>query len=315
MKIKYQLSVLATTLVIGFAPAVARADAIAQAILDVSNFTLRTGNGVAGTTSLPNSLLSVLTPTSTPTVTSDANAKLNGVTASTTTFGIQGNYACVGACGFYTPNTMVVGSPLATFAGASADQSGNAISDSTGANAQTDSIVSLKPNGDGSTSSNTNLNASFIINLAVASTIEIAFDANSYMRGMLTKNAFGTAATSWTFTIIDNLSGDEVFGWNPNGSVGGAGGVSGTVGGVEYADAFKMTDTRSAVLAGDNIIKTNNLGHFEAETGKIAVGSYRVSLRQTTAADAKLIPEPGSLALFGVAMFGAAAAARRRAKK
>ena len=138
------------------------------------------------------------------------------------------------------------------------------------------------------------------------------------MHGMLTKDGNATASTAWSFSItkINSPSPNSVvFSWNPNGSLEGAAGVSGSVGGIEYADGFNMTDTVSALLGGDNITTSNASAHFEAETGTLAAGSYRVSLRQNSNSNATLIPEPGSLALLGIAMFGAAAAARRRAAK
>ena len=312
MKFTQKMSVLAAgvALAAGMLPHAVHADAIAQSIVQVSNFTFSVGNGALGVGA---SLAPFLTNPTT-TLASGSNASLTGV-GSVNNPGVNSATSCVGACGFYTPFSQVTGAPSGTFAASTGNQSGNSLAPA-GASGNTDAIISLKPTGMGSSGSNTSLNGSFDLTLLNATKIGIAFDAKSFLRAMLTQNGSATSQTSFSFRITNILSPNvSLFSWSPDGVLGGAAGVSGTVGGFEFADAFNLTDNIGASLAGDNFSQNNALGRFEAETNTLGAGSYRFSLSQTSNVNAQLIPEPGSLALLGIALFGAAAVARRRSAK
>lgn len=307
MKFNQRISVIAAGVAIaaGLLPMSAQADAVAQSILNVSNFHFAAGNGAGR--AADGSLLAFLAPGASATTTADTVAKLNGAVDNGSAIA-GGEQSAVGNFGSYTPGVQLLGAPIATYAAATAAQTGNALLNN--ANADTDGVVSLKPTGDGSTQGNVNLNGQFTISLTAATAIEIAFDAKAFLRAMQDKGPpwFATAAYSWVMTIVDS-TGNEVFKWSPDGQLN-----SGIVGGTEYADGFSLNDSRSKTTIGDFVV-TRNLAAFEAETGTLAAGDYEVSLRQTSTADARLLPEPGSLALFGIALAGAAAAGRRRQRK
>ena len=286
------------------APGVAKADAVAQAILDISSFKFRVGNGMAGEGTAIGAGITI----SASVVTTDVLAVLVGVGADTGSPIVDGRQACVGACGSYAPFVNLLGAPVASFAGSTATFTGNALL-AGGATARTDNTVSLKPSGDGTTTGNINLGVDFTVTvggIADGSKLEVSFDADSFLRGFLdTPGINATGATNWQISI--SKGGSPVFVWNPNGVVDG-----GALGGTEYADAFNMNDTVSQLSVG-NTTRTNALGHFEAETAGLS-GTYTISIRQTTSADAETrrIPEPGSIALISLALLGAGAAIRRR---
>ena len=305
LKLKAVGAVVAA-LVAGALPTAANADAIAQSILNITNFTFRVGNNAAGLGgALPG------TVNISATTTADAFAELEGFGVDTGAAFPGGEVAKVGP-GVYTPGVRVLSPnpPTGTYAGSFAAQTGNAVTSS--ATALTDNTVSLKPFGDGTAQGNVNLNSEFTVDVAVAGTkLEVKFDAESFLRAYLTDPGTSTAAYSWVMTLVD-VNQDEVFSWTPNGTNGnGVAGAGNITGGTEYADAFRLTTTRSILSAGDVFVNNATAG-FEAETDGLAAGRYKLSIRQTGTSDARLLPEPGTLALLGTLLAGAALTTRRR---
>ena len=299
-------------------PSLARADAIAQSILDISSFKFMIGNDAkGGGTSLVGSGISI---TSANTV--DSFAKLNGVIDNGSAIplppGGLGQQSCVGAgCpGVYVPGTKLLQSsaaPFATYTGSTGVVTGNAISGS--AHALTDNTVSLKPTGDGSTQSNVNLNATFTIVVGTAGNrLQTSFDATQFLRANISDPGLASASDSWVMTLTGP---GPVFVWVPTGAAPGA-----ITGGKSFAEAFSLTNTVTDLTPGlmndpleiNQSVSAGGYG-FEAETGVLGVGTYTLSIRHTGAADASLVPEPGSLAMLGTGLLVAALSTRRRKPK
>jgi len=278
------------------APGMAQADAIAQAILTVSNFSLAPGAGIQITNAATSG---------------DVSASLNGAPATTQASNTNGLFTLnVSQGAGYNPLVPIPGpaTPTSTYTGSYAAQNGSVLF-GTGT-AEVDNTVSLFPAGVGSAQSNVNLAASFNVNVTTASAINFSFDATGFLRAYLGLDAgqsgSARAAYQWNVSIVDE-NDDEVFFWEPNGSVGGI------TGGTETADAFDMTANRSRLQDGNAQIGVFS-GSFAAFTNTLAVGSYTLNIDHNARSDAQVVPEPGALSLVGLALFGLAAVSRRRQK-
>lgn len=289
------------------APGVAHADAVSHAYIDISSFTFRIGNGVAGSggTTLGAGGVTVLTATGT----GDTQASLNG---NTPTSGAGNSQVCQdggsGACATYAGQAFTNPAlPTGTYVGSTSSQLGDSTTLPAGATARTDDYVSLNPVGTGSANSNAGLSADFRLSVPAGTILEVAFDARAFLRAMLTGVGNSQASNQWIITL--ERAGLQVFSWAPGGT---AGGISG---GTEYADPFALNDATSRSTAGNSVKGTGALGHFEAETASLAAGEYTVTITQKSSSDARLapaLPEPGTISLISLALLGIGAMSRRR---
>lgn len=173
----------------------------------------------------------------------------------------------------------------------------------------------------GANSSSTRLNLPILIGADCGDTLTCAvsfsFLADPYIMASLSAGALsgsvarGTLAFSITLTKVGDVI--PTFAWAPNGAAGGI------FGGTEVADAENLNLTREVLLGGDpdavhsGPYASNGFGSFDAYTARLGVGQYTLSLVAIEKSDVSLlVPEPGALALTGLALSGLALSSRRR---
>ena len=293
-------------------PGIAHADALAQARLDVSSFqfsydplqvSITTAPSV-GITSAATFNNSVGTPVITP-------------GQSITQIGPQS--------ALFDQNAQIVAMAMnGNYAGGFANQAGSGLVGGGGASALTNGTVSLDPAGiafNSSSGSNT-LTQQFLITVAAPGTAAVGLDFNAdlFLRSYLNAeggvflNGSATAFTNWRLEVF-RVGGGRIMEWTPS--------TTGT-GFTQACDgAFASACVQSASFdLGQSVNAFNNLENNVIDTGSGAFSldlnllggqTYRFGVTHISNSNADLqIPEPGSLALIGLALFGTAVASRRR---
>ena len=290
-------------------PGAASADAVAQAILAVTGFKITTG---------------AVNPTGSVSGLGEVNVGLNGVSASTGP--VTGpNYSAELSLGAgYVANSKILGAPTGTFVGGKTDVAGNAIVNAggTGAAALSDSTVSISPQGFGNAATITGTTFDWTFTLTQSALIDIAFDADLFLRSFLSGSpilvtippASATANSNWSVSI-DGTAG-RLFNWAPDGTTGALTGVNNLIGGTVTASAFSLNTGVTASRLLPTPLVTNSFGSFAARTNLIGPGDYTLTINHKTDANARVsVPEPGSLALVGLSLLGLAGIGHRRAKR
>lgn len=149
-----------------------------------------------------------------------------------------------------------------------------------------------------------------------------SFFADPYIRVLLDAAAGpgsvarGVLAVSLSLRLVGALS--DTFTWAPNGDCpGGIGACGGIVGGTELFDAENLNLTVTQLTAGTTLhsgpYANDGFGFYQARTNPFGSGSYVLSLSMIEKTDvARVIPEPGSLALLGLSLAGLAFMRRRK---
>ena len=297
-KIRSLLAPAAFVAVAALAPTTASADAVAQAYLDLTNFGLTT-TGVYTVGAYTDS--------------GDVSASINGGVAATAAFNATGAFTLnqsVGPnAGSYAPLTALVGAPTQNYVGSYSFLNGGNPATS-GVQAAVDDTVSLHPGGVGTAQSNTNLTATFLIDvLSPGAVFTVAFDANAFWRTMLSPfGASGTsnAAYSWDILVRD-ASGAQVFYWAPDGAVN-----TSIFGGTENADGFDLSQGAGINFGGFDFSHADS-GRFSATTNPFVAGIYSLTIQHNANADATMrVPEPDALSLLALGLLGLGFIARRR---
>ncbi|MES2298368.1 MAG: EDSAP-1 family PEP-CTERM protein [Pseudomonadota bacterium] len=286
----------------------AHADAFASAILDINNFRLLHSGGAAFSTADFTTL--------TGTNDAHATASLNGVFANgAQSFPILSGsnpdvpHQCVGVpCPALPENdfTPFPGPPPVpgTFGYADQALTGSSIiigATPAGAHAQTRADASLPVNGIASGNSDVGTSTTFAFTLGTGDTMTVAFDAIPYTQAYVSAGAAPTtnanARLSWSMQIIDLSSGTSVFDFAPT--------ALNSLSNVSRTDGLPGTSTYNGALASLAFASTTPF-----LTGGTA---YQITVQHNTLANTLVaVPEPATLAVFGIGLLGLALVSRRR---
>ena len=295
-------------------PVVAHADGLASARLQVTNFQF-----AYDTTQVSVTLA--------PSIGNTSAATFNNLVG-TPTLSPGQSIATVGPqSGMFNQNSQNLALGIVgNYAGGFASQSGSGLVGGGGAQALTAATVSLDPQGNpfNSSSGSNTVTQQFSVVVAAPgfANVSLAFDADLFLRSYL--NAEGgvflggssSAFTNWRLEIF-KTSGTftKIAEWTPS--------FSGNAFTFACNALFITLCSQNAAFdMGQSVNAFNNLEDNKVDTGSGAFSlsvallggeSYRFGVTHISNSNANLqIPEPGSLALIGLALFGAAVATRRR---
>lgn len=281
----------------------ATAGSVSYSNLTISNFIISNDDDGVQLATTDFSILIALNTGST-------SATLNGANISNTDGPSAGNVdpnnVCVGgSCPVSVSNTFTFIQPdgsEGSFAQADARLQGAVVSGlpaGTPATATTQGQVQLLGGNSGSTSTSVTTGSTFQFQVNEDTSIRLNFDGDGDLVARLNADAvplsLAFASYSFEITITVADSGAVVFQWSPDGTVN-----NDIIGGTEVTDDFTLVDSRTALLANDNLV-VDETGSFEANTVVLSADiRYLFSISHTSITNGlkTVIPEPATLALF-----------------
>ena len=316
---KFSLSRLATV-ALAFAavsPLIAHADGLASARLEISNFQFAYN-------------VAQVSVTAAASVGNTSAATFNNLVA-TPTLSIGQSISIVGPqSGLFDQNAQIVSLAMSgNYAGGFANQTGSGLVGGGGALALTAATVSLNPLGNpfNSSSGSNTVTQQFDVVVAgpAVANVGLTFNADLFLRAYLnaTPGVFlggsSTAFTNWRLEVfrISTTGGQNlrIAEWTPS-ATGNAFTVACNplfITNCTQAASYDLGQSVNAFSSIENSFVDAGNGNFSFNANLLGSERYRFGVTHISNANANLqIPEPGSLALIGLALVGAAVASRRR---
>ncbi len=141
----------------------------------------------------------------------------------------------------------------------------------------------------------------------LATVLSFGFMANPYLLTSVTNAGADSALAKMGMQISIFQGSTKIFDWTPDGQAGGI------FGGVETADPFSLQ-----TLLGDDASFTPGAGNFNAATGGLVAGTYKITIKMLNEVDvtdstgAASVPVPAALPLLGSGLLGLFGWTRRR---